>query len=146
MARIGPRIPDSDRGKRLAEEIAELHDLSPEQRVILEEACRCADRLDKLDAIIAGKGVLELLHFRSMLNEGTEDERVIVLQVDSVLSEARQQQTVFKQLLAALRLPDEAGKRPQQRGGARGAYQPSGNAAAGNVSSLDRARQKASGH
>ncbi|MFB7798945.1 hypothetical protein [Isoptericola sp. NPDC056134] len=115
--------PKRGRGQKLWDEITEAHPvLGPEQRVILEEACRCADRLDQLDDIIAGRGVLELLHFRSMFEMDDEDERHIVMTVDGVLAEARQQQNVMKQLLVSLRLPDAAtGQRPQQRG-ARGAY------------------------
>jgi hypothetical protein len=71
-----------------------------------------------------------------------DDEGDITLTVDGALSEARQQANIFKQLIAALRIPDEAGKKPQQRGGARGSYQSKG---AGSVSSLDRARAKAAG-
>jgi hypothetical protein len=62
--------------------------------------------------------------------------------VDGVLSEARQQQNVLKQLLVSLRLPDAGtGARPQYRG-ARGAYskEPKSDASPGKVSSLDRAR------
>jgi hypothetical protein len=62
--------------------------------------------------------------------------------VDGALAEARQQANQLKQLVAALRLPDEvSGKRPQQRGGARGAYQSNGTGS-GSVSSLDRARAR----
>lgn len=105
------------RGQQLWAEITEAHDLDPMQRVILEEACRCADRLDELDSLITARGAASALD-------------------DSILGEARQQQNVMKQLLVSLRLPDQAGKRPQGRG-ARGAYQKSG---AGKVSSLDKAR------
>ena len=140
MARKAPQNPPRGRGQKLWDEITEAHDLDPTQRVILEEACRCADRLDQLDDVIAGKGVLQLMHFRHMLDQGADDERHIVLTVDAALSEARQQQNVLKQLLVSLRLPEKAtGKRPQQRG-ARGAYKPSGK-----VSSLERARQAKSG-
>lgn len=129
------------RGRALWDEITEGYALDATQRAILEEACRCAERLDGLDRIIAGKGVLELLHARHM----DEDGACISLTVDGVMSEARQQQTVFKQLLAALRLPDvKTGSRPQQRGGGRGSYAPSG-AAGGKVSSIDRARARSAG-
>jgi hypothetical protein len=133
-----------DRGRKLWADITELHELDPVQAVTLVEACRTADRLEQLDQIIAGKGVLRLLHFRHMVERDSDDERHLVMTVDGVLSEVRQQQTVLKQLLAALRLPDGvSGKRPQQRGGARGAYTPGGKA--GSVSSLDRARAAKSG-
>jgi hypothetical protein len=105
-------MADITRGDNLWTEVTEAHDLDPVQLVILQEACRCADRLDALDARI-----------------GAGD--------DAALSEARQQQNVMKQLLVSLRLPDAAtGKKPTLRA-ARGAYskRPSGK-----VSSLDRAR------
>lgn len=128
------------RGGRLWDEISEAHDLDPVQRVTLEECCRSADRLDELDSVIQGNGVLELMRFR--LRE-LDDEQSVTISFDNALGEARQQQTVFKQLLVSLRLPDEAGKKPQQRG-ARGAYAPSADKA-GKVSSLDRARERKSG-
>jgi hypothetical protein len=139
-------MPDGlgPRGLKLWADVVELHELDPVQGVTLGEACRTADRLEQLDQIIAGKGVLRLLHFRHMVEMDTDDERHLVMTVDGVLSEARQQQTVLKQLLVALRLPDGvSGKRPQQRGGGRGAYAPAGKA--GSVSSLDRARRAKSG-
>lgn len=103
------------RGQRLWSDIADEHDLDPAQRILLEEACRIADRLDSLDVRIA---------------DGD----------DAAMTEARQQQNVMKQLLVSLRLPDAAGKRPQLRS-ARGAYKKAGE----KVSSLDRARQRKSG-
>lgn len=109
------------RGARLWSEITEAHDLDPSQTAILEEACRCADRLDELDALVVARGAASALD-------------------DGILTEARQQQNVMKQLLVALRLPDVAtGKRPQLRS-ARGAYQKQG----GKVSSIERARQRQS--
>lgn len=129
-----PKSTPRGRGQKLWDDLTEAHDLDPSQRVVLEEACRCADRLDQLDDIIAGKGVLALMHFRHMVDHDTDEQRTIVMTVDGALSEARQQQNVLKQLLVALRLPDAtSGKKPQARG-ARGAYQ------AGKVSSLDKAR------
>jgi hypothetical protein len=58
------------------------------------------------------------------------------LKVDDALAKANVTANLLKQLLAALRLPDDVtGKRPQRRG-ARGAYKPS----AGKVSAKDRLR------
>ena len=129
------------RGRRLWREITEAHELDPMQVVLLEEACRCADRLDKLEEKLSGREDA-WAHLRtraqSMVND--DGEVTIDLVIDSALSEARQQQNVFKQLLASLRLPDAAGARPQQRGGARGSYSPkkSGTGAANVVSLADR--------
>lgn len=139
---MAPSIPSGlgSRGRRLWREVTDDHELDASQRVMLEEACRCADRLDRLDDLLRGD-IDTWMHLQA--DEGSGGQ---VLRIDSALSEARQQQTVLKQLLAALRLPDEAsGKRPQQRGGARGAYKPSGRAGAGKVSSLDRARAARTG-
>ena len=103
------------RGRRVWTAVCGEHELDAIQLVTLEEACRAADRLDVLDARVSGGD-------------------------DAALAEARQQQNVMKQLFAALRLPDSAGARPQQRGGARGAYSPkkSGTGAGAVVSLAER--------
>lgn len=102
------------RGRRLWAAVLELHDLGPAEVVLLEEACRLTDRLDRLDRVLIGKA--------EMLRAVTNDEGDVRLVVDSALSEARQQANVLKQLLTSLRLPDDVtGKRPQRRA-ARGAY------------------------
>jgi hypothetical protein len=126
---LGPR------GRRIWRETTTDHDLDLLSRELLLEACRVADRLDGLDAILRGDvdTWARLTH-----DTRTEDYE---LKIDAALSESRQLATVFKQLIASLRLPDEAsGKRPQQRGGARGAYVPSGKGGPSKVSSLERAR------
>ena len=123
------------RGRRLWKAILETNDLDPAQTVMLEEACRTADRLEKLDELLRG----EVDSWASLVADIHGDD-TYELKIDGALSESRQQQNILKQLLAALRLPDEAsGKRPQQRGGARGAYKPTA-ATGAKVSSLDRAR------
>ena len=122
---MAPRAPKGlgERGRRLWKQVQEDALLDPGQTVILEEACRLADRLDELDSIIQGKGVLRLMQFRLQDVFEDDDERRTVVEVkfNSVLAEARQSQNVLKQLLVSLRLPDEAGVRPQKRG-SRGAY------------------------
>lgn len=109
-------MSDKTRGATMWDEIIELHELDLSQRVILEEACRVADRLDELHALIVARGAASALD-------------------DKILAEARQQQNVMKQLLVALRLPDVKGKRPQLRS-ARGAYKTGDR----KVSSLEKAR------
>lgn len=127
------------RGRRLWNEVTEEHDLDPVQRVLLEEACRCADRLDRLEGKLSGREDA-WVNLRTRAESMTDEGVTIDLVIDGALSEARQQQNVFKQLLASLRLPDEAGVRPQQRGGARGSYAPkkSGTGASNVVSLADR--------
>jgi len=103
---------------------------------ILTESCRIVDRLEKLDEILSGEAE-EWARFRLPRS----DDQPLVLMIDGALAESRQQQNVLKQLLASLRIPDEAGKRAGIRP-ARGSYQPKG-AGTGSVSSLDRARGRA---
>lgn len=76
---------------------------SPAGQVALE-ACRSADRLDELDSIIAGKGVLNLMQFRLHEHWGDEGDRTVAVEVkfQAVLTEARQQQANFKTLLAEI--------------------------------------------
>lgn len=108
------------------------HDLDAAQLVLLLEACRTKDRLDKLDELLRCDTEVWATLVHRLRTDDYE------LKIDSALSEARQQANVLKQLLVSLRLPDEAsGKKPQHRG-ARGAYKPSGSS--GKVSSLERAR------
>ena len=116
------------RGKRLWRDIVEAHELDPQQRVLLEEACRTVDRLDMLEGKLSGREDA-WVHLRTrvedMVDDGQDRSVTIDLVIDGALSEARQQQNILKQLLAAMRLPDQvSGARPQQRGGARGAYAP----------------------
>ena len=134
-----PKMPArlQARGRKLWREVTEAYDLAekPAELTMLEEACRIADRLERLDEILSGE--VDAWMRLQLPREGSETVRVVV---DGALAEARQQANQLKQLVAALRLPDEVtGKRPQQRGGARGAYQSGG---AGTVSSLDRARAR----
>lgn len=70
------------------------------------EACRIADRLDELDAIIAGKDVLHLLMFRVRLDLEEllekKPDAVIKIEVSNVLAESRQQAMALKNLLELL--------------------------------------------
>lgn len=65
-------------------------------RRILVEAARVVDRLESLDSIITGKAEwIELMHFR--VGNGADQE--VVVTVDGVLAEARQQQTTLANLV-----------------------------------------------
>lgn len=119
-------------GRALWGAITVAHDLDAAQEVQLLEACRAKDRLDKLDELLRGDvDVWARLTHRLQ----TEDYE---LKIDAALAQANSTANLMKQLLAAMRLPDEAtGKRPQMRS-ARGGYAPK--VPGGKVSSLDRAR------
>ena len=131
-ARLGPR------GAALWVSVTESHTLAAPEVEILTEACRCADRLERLDEHLHDED-LSWLDVEKLRSDGA----TFRVTVDAALSEARQQQNILKQLIASLRLPDEVtGKKPQHRG-ARGSYAPKATPSA--VSSLDRARQAKSG-
>lgn len=138
---ITEREPDGLRagGLELWRGVTEVHDLDVTQRMQLLEACRAKDRLDQLDAVLRGDvDVWARLVHRLQ----TEDYE---LKIDSALDKANTTANLMKQLLAALRLPDEVtGKRPQVRT-ARGVQAPSVPGGRGKVSSLERARARAVG-
>ena len=75
---------------------AELSLTGP-QRVLALEACRTADRLERLDRLTQG----DPSEWAELVDR-TGLGRHAVLVIDSALSEARQQQMALKQLLAAL--------------------------------------------
>ncbi|GAA2237630.1 hypothetical protein GCM10010401_07280 [Rarobacter faecitabidus] len=123
-------------GADLWNRITEVHDLDVAQEVTLLEACRAKDRLDKLDALLRGD-------VETWCHVDLPDAGDPTLVINSALREANTTANLMKQLIAALRLPDEAtGKKPQRRG-PRGAQKPS--IPGGKVSSLERARAAKAG-
>lgn len=68
------------------------------------EASRLADRLDELDNIIQGKGVLDLMQFRLDFPESDGEPFTVEVRFQNVLSEARQQQLAFNNILSKLGL------------------------------------------
>ena len=130
-------------GRDLWLSITEDHpELDASQKVTLLEACRAKDRLDKLDELLRGDvDTWATLHLDPCSTEGN----IYELRVTQALAQANSTANLLKQLLAALRLPDATtGRKPQARGGARGAYTPTGKTGA-KVSSIDRARARKSG-
>ena len=104
-------------GRDLWAAIIDNYELDAAQAAQLLEACRQKDRCDHLDSLVLNAEPADYGRMVKLANETANQ---------------------MKQMLAALRLPDEAtGKRPQFRG-ARGAQKPS--VPGGNISSLDRAR------
>lgn len=84
-------------GRSLWESVTAEMKLGPLQKVLLVEACRLADRLDKLDGDLRGKNDEWLRVHRA------EDETEFVVIVDRALAEARQHATALKGLVAELR-------------------------------------------
>lgn len=107
-----PKAPSglATAGQRLWSSVLEDYHLDVHEELLLLEACRCADRLDRL-AKDAERAPLTVTNHRG-------DEVA-----QPLLVEARQQQITLSRLLASLRLPSgEEGTRPQRRGAARGSY------------------------
>lgn len=114
-----PEIPPppadlGERGAALWDEILERFELFPWETVVLVEACRCLDLLERLAATDA---------------PDTQTNRHGEIVAAAHVVEARMQQTTALRLLASLRLPEDVdafaagtGARPQRRGAARGSY------------------------
>lgn len=96
-------------GSQLWLDLTSAGPVPPMQRVLLVEACRIADRLDKLDAQLRGEES-EWLTLGSL-----PDGRIAIVIVDKALAEARQQATALKAIIAELR---------QAAGGARAPGRP----------------------
>ena len=99
-----------ERGKALWESLGHESPATADGAMALE-AARLVDRLEELDSIIQGKGVLELMQFRVLdAHMGDEDEKRLHVEVkfNNVLAEARQQQNVLRQMLVTLAPPADA--------------------------------------
>ncbi|AIY01203.1 hypothetical protein ART_1604 [Arthrobacter sp. PAMC 25486] len=82
----------------------------PRNALVLE-ASRLADRLDELDSIIQGKGVLNLMQFRLDDIDYDSQEMSVTVSFASPLAEARQQATALAGILTKL-APAEASAKP----------------------------------
>ncbi len=94
--------------------------LGPAHRVLLEEACRLADRLDRLDRLLERRGEQWA---RTHVEDGVGDDVRIVVVVDALLSEARQHATALRGLVGELRQALAAGRKtphPNDAGSSKG--------------------------
>ena len=97
-------------GIRLWESVAGGFELDVHEQLLLLQACRTADLLDRLSDA-ASRGQLTV--------RNAKQEEV----TNPVITEHRQQSLVLARLLASLRMPSgEEDERPQRRGAARGSY------------------------
>jgi hypothetical protein len=120
----GARLPSglNRGGTALWRAVTGSYTLDAAQLVQLEEACRAKDRCDKLDMLLRG----DVDTWATLTADVNSDGRVFELRITPALAQANATANLMKQLIAALRLPDElTGKRPQVRA-ARGAYKPAG--------------------
>jgi len=96
---------------------AAVDGLPPFAGELLLEACRLVDRLDRLDALLRGDS-----ESWARVRLPGRDAEVLILQVDSAMSEARQQALALKQIFAELRVcaapaPPAAGDDEQVKAG-----------------------------
>jgi hypothetical protein len=93
-----PRAPAhlGTRGRRLWRELAAGGALTAADAVLAEEACRIADRLDRLDALL--RGDVDAWAYIDYPDNGP-----VRLVVNSALAESRQQAAVLKTICAELR-------------------------------------------
>lgn len=98
-------------GKKLWAHLTEICELELHEEMQLLQACRVADRLDAM---------AQELEDQPQTVRNFKGDMV----THPLVVESRQQSLVFQRLIAGLRIPNEEDKRPQQRGGSRGAYQP----------------------
>ncbi len=111
MAQEAPKPPPGLRrsGRALWRAVMTDYELDQHETTILREACRTADSLDALQALLDAEG---------HMGETSQGPRV-----HPALVEARQQRITFARLLTALRIPQgEEDGRGQSRGGPRGVY------------------------
>lgn len=97
---VPPEVPFGlfERGRRMWEQTVEVWSLSPAHLVLLEEACRVADRLELLDMMLRRA-------FGAMTGDQAEDgaDSSGFAEVPGLMAESRAQQTVLKGLLLELR-------------------------------------------
>lgn len=103
LSGLGPR------GQRLWDDVTAGWAPPPLQAANLMEACRIADRLEKLDRHLKGE---DWLRFWSRNDDGTRIEVI----VDKLLSEAREQATAFRMITADL-IKAAGAVKPQPKGG-----------------------------
>lgn len=95
-------------GARLWSEMNSGALLGPMQRVLLLEACRMTDRLDKLDAVLAGD-VHTWLTLELRTDEEDEFERTFVVIVDKAHAEARLLAVALKSVMSEIRMAGRTG-------------------------------------
>lgn len=88
------------RGQALWDECTADQEYDAAGRVLLEEACRIADRLDRLEALIAGDD-REWARIEFTVRGDRKEVRLVF---DDALAEARQQANALRQIVTTLKL------------------------------------------
>lgn len=92
-----------ERGNEFWTKVSEEVTLDASGFVLLGEACRVIDRLDRLSDALNGAG-RDWLKIADEVEEIGRDKLKVQVVVDGLLSEARQQQLAFKTLMAQMKL------------------------------------------
>jgi hypothetical protein len=87
------------RGRRLWRDLTSASRLGPAQLVLAEEACRLADRLDMLHALLSG----DASAWASLQISADDGDMEITVIISSVLSEARLHAGALKGIVTELR-------------------------------------------
>jgi hypothetical protein len=80
-------------------------------RVLIEEACRIADRLDQLHALLSG----DIESWARIEKKFSGSDRIIELVFDDALAEARQQANTLRQIVTSLKLGQASEKSSGKR-------------------------------
>lgn len=102
------------RGLQFWDEVLKFAELDPSGLMLLAEACRCLDRLDRLSDALNGEG-RDWLKIADEVEEIGRDKVKVQVVVDGLLSEARQQQLGFKTLMAQMGLGKATEKRTTEK-------------------------------
>lgn len=123
-------VPElGERGARLWREATKDGPLPALQEAMLLEACRIADRLDRLDRTLNGDGPwLDL--------EAQPDGITFVVVVTEPLKEARAQAVAYKQLVTELRQSSSVGRGKNHRGAGQREHDGGGAKEVGGVADL----------
>jgi hypothetical protein len=87
-----------ERGAQLWSDLRKRGEFGPTERVLIEEACRIVDRLEKLDRLLTGdaESWIDLISKRG-------DPELAEVVINAPLAEARQQALALKQIFTELR-------------------------------------------
>jgi hypothetical protein len=110
-----PPVDLADAGRRLWSSVLDDFELGEHEVQLLVSACRCADTIEGLDALVAQEG---------LMSESSQGSRV-----HPAVVEARSQRLAFARLLAALNVPlgaaegaSGSSRKQPKRSGVRGVY------------------------
>lgn len=99
--------PTKTRGEQLTADLEAERTLSSAEKALAQEAGRLADRLDRLDVYLADRTWLQF----EVAPFSTEKTVTVVVKLDRVMAEARQQQDTFRGMVGELRQSSATAKK-----------------------------------